>query len=281
MPLPVYRLRRWLAVIAVLFSAVVAGMYIYARLRQHSVLKGFPGRISYDIKQTASGFQFSKSQAGRTVFTIRAKEVKEFKLNGRAELHDVTIILYGSDTSRFDQIYGENFTFDPKSGNITAKGGVQIDLQANPAGVSAPDQATPKELKNPIHLTTSDLVFNRDSGDASTNSRVDFQTPQATGWAVGVQYSAKGKTLTLASQIHVTLSGQDAASIFAAHGTITRDPREVILDHARMERESGTLQSDQATFFLGTENEVERVVATGNVNAESAGATRRSNDRPR
>ena len=270
MPLPVYRLRRWLAVIAVLFSAVVAGMYIYARLRQHSVLKGFPGRISYDIKQTASGFQFSKSQAGRTVFTIRAKEVKEFKLNGRAELHDVTIILYGSDTSRFDQIYGENFTFDPKSGNITAKGGVQIDLQANPAGVSAPDQATPKELKNPIHLTTSDLVFNRDSGDASTNSRVDFQTPQATGWAVGVQYSAKSKTLTLASQIHVTLSGQDAASIFAAHGTITRDPREVILDHARMERESGTLQSDQATFFLGTENEVERVVATGNVNAESA-----------
>ena len=269
MPLPVYRLRRWLAVIAVLFSAVVAGMYIYARLRQHSVLKGFPGRISYDIKQTASGFQFSKSQAGRTVFTIRAKEVKEFKLNGRAELHDVTIILYGSDTSRFDQIYGENFTFDPKSGNITAKGGVQIDLQANPAGVSAPDQATPKELKNPIHLTTSDLVFNRDSGDASTNSRVDFQTPQATGWAVGVQYSAKSKTLTLASQIHVTLSGQDAASIFAAHGTITRDPREVILDHARMERESGTLQSDQATFFLGTENEVERIVATGNVNAES------------
>jgi lipopolysaccharide export system protein LptA len=269
MPLPVYRLRRWLAVIAVLFSAVVAGMYIYARLRQHSVLKGFPGKISYDIKQTASGFQFSKSQAGRTVFTIRAKDVKEFKLNGRAELHDVTIILYGSDTSRFDQIYGDDFTFDPKSGNVTAKGEVQIDLQANPTGVTSPDQAAPKELKNPIHLTTSDLVFNRDSGDASTDSRVDFRTAQATGWAVGVQYSAKSKTLTLASQIHVTLTGQDAASIFAAHGIITRDPREVVLDHARMERESGTLQSDQATFFLGPANEVERIVATGNVNAES------------
>ena len=60
MPLPVYRLRRWLAVIAVLFSAVVAGTYIYARLRQHSVLKGFPGKISYDIKQTASGFPIFK-----------------------------------------------------------------------------------------------------------------------------------------------------------------------------------------------------------------------------
>jgi len=269
MPLPVYRLRRWLAVIAVLFSAVVAGMYLYARLRQHSVLKSFPGKISYDIKQTASGFQFSKSEAGRTVFTIQAKNVKEFKLNGRAELHDVSIILYGRDTSRFDQIYGDDFTFDPKSGDVVARGEVQIDLEANPSGVTAPDQTTPKELKNPIHLKTSDLVFNRDSGDAFTNARVDFRTPQATGWAVGVRYSAKSATLTLASQIHITLSGQDAASIFAAHGTITREPREIVLDHALMKRETGTLESDQATFFLGPENQVQRVLAAGNVNAES------------
>jgi lipopolysaccharide export system protein LptA len=269
MPLPIYRLRRWLAVIAVLFTAVVAGMYFYARLRQHSVLKGFPGKIAYDIKQTASGFQFSKSESGRTVFTIRAKDVKEFKLNGRADLHDVSIILYGRDTSRFDQIYGDDFTFDPQSGNVTAKGEVQIDLQANPTGGTAPDQAAPKELKNPIHLKTSDLIFNRNSGDASTDARVDFRTPQATGWAVGVQYSAKTKTLTFASQVHVTLSGQDDATLFATHGIITHDPREVVLDHPRLVREGGTLQSDQATFFLGPENEVQRVLANGNVTAET------------
>jgi lipopolysaccharide export system protein LptA len=270
MPLPVYRLRRWLAVIAVLFTAVVAGMYLYARLRQRSVLKGFPGKISYDIKQTASGFQFSKSEAGRTMFTIRAKNVKEFKMNGRAELHDVTIILYGRDTSRFDQIYGDDFTFDPKSGNVTAKGEVQIDLEANPSGAGAPDQTAPNDLKNPIHLKTSNLVFNRDSGDAFTEDRVDFSTPQAAGWAVGVRYAAKSATLTLDSQIHITVNGQDAATLFAEHASITREPREVILDHPVMKRESGTLQSEQATFFLGPENEVQRVLATGDVNAESA-----------
>jgi lipopolysaccharide export system protein LptA len=236
-----------LAAIAVLFTAVVAGMYFYARLREHSVLKGLPGKIAYDIKQTASGFQFSKSESGRTVFTIRAKDVKEFKLNGRADLHDVSIILYGRDTSRFDQIYGDDFTFDPKSGNVIAKGEVQIDLQANPTGSTAPDQATPKELKNVMHLTTSDLTFNRDSGDASTDARVDFHTPQAAGWAVGVRYSAKNKTLILDSQIHVTLSGQDAATLSAAHGTITREPREIVLDHPLMKRPSGTLRSEQAT----------------------------------
>src|ERR1700728_4827937 len=260
MPLPIYRLRRWLVAITLLFTAVVAGMYLYARLRQRSVLKGFPGKIGYDIKQTASGFQFSKSESGRTVFTIHAKDVKEFKLNGHAELHDVSIILYGRDTSRFDQIYG---------GNFTAHGEVQIDLQANPTGGAAPDQATPKELKNPIHLKTRDMIFNRDSGDASTDARVDFRTPQATGWAVGVHYSAKMGALTLATQVHVTLSGPDAAMLYATHGVFTRDPHEIVLDNPRMERRSGTLQSDEATFFLGPENEVQRVLAVGNVNAES------------
>jgi lipopolysaccharide export system protein LptA len=270
MPLLTYRLRRWLVVIAVLFIAVIAGMYLYARLRQLSVLKAFPGKIGIDIKQTANGFQFSKSEAGRTVFSIRAKSVKEFKLNGHAELHDVSIILYGRDTSRFDQIYGEDFTYDQKSGDVTARGDVQIDLEANPSGVSSPDQATPKELKNPIHLKTSDLVFNQNSGNASTDARVDFSTPQASGWAVGVQYTAKSNTLTLSSQIHVTLSGEHAASLFASHGTITREPREVVLDNPRLDRQGGTLQAAQATFFLTADNQVERVLASGNVNATSA-----------
>jgi lipopolysaccharide export system protein LptA len=269
MPLPIYRLRRWLVAITLLFTAVIAGMYLYARLRQRSVLKGFPGKIGYDIKQTASGFQFSKSESGRTVFTIHAKDVKEFKLNGHAELHDVSIILYGRDTSRFDQIYGDNFTYDPQSGNVTAHGEVQIDLQANPTGGDAPDQATPRELKNPIHLKTRDMIFNRDSGDASTDARVDFRTPQATGWAVGVHYSAKMGALTLATQVHVTLSGPDAAMLYANHGLFTRDPHEIVLDNPRMERQAKTLQSDQATFFLGPENEVQRVLAIGNVNAET------------
>ena len=270
MALPVYRLRRWLVVIAVLFITVIAGMYLYARLRQLSVLKAFPGKIGIDLKQTASGFQYSNSESGRTVFTIRAKSFKEFKLNGRADLHDVNIILYGRDTSRFDQIYGDDFTYDQKSGDVTARGDVQIDLEANPSGVSSPDQATPKELKNPIHLKTSDLVFNQNSGSASTDARVDFSTPQASGWAVGVQYTAKDGTLTLSSQIHVTLSGEHAATLFASHGKITRDPREVVLDNPRLDRQGGTLQAEEATFFLTADNQVERVLASGNVNATSA-----------
>lgn len=210
MPLPIYRLRRWLAVIAVLFTATVSGMYFYARLRQRNVLKEIPNKLGIDIKQTANGYQFSKSDGKRTLFTVQAGSLKQFQLDGSAELRHVSVILYGRDSSRFDQIYGDDFSYDKKSGNITAHGDVQIDLESNPSGGTGPDQGTPRELKNPIHLETTDLIFNQDSGDAVTSARVDFRTPQATGWAVGVQYSSKSNTLTLFSQIHVTLGGPQA-----------------------------------------------------------------------
>jgi lipopolysaccharide export system protein LptA len=271
MPLPIYRLRRWLAAIAVLFIAVVAGMYFYARVRLRDVLKEVPNKIGIDIKQTANGFRFSKSDGKRTLFTIQAGTLTQFQVDGSAELHNVSIVLYGRDSSRFDQIYGDDFTYDKKSGNVTAHGEVQIDLEANPPGVTGPDQETPKELKNPIHLKTKDLAFNQASGDASTNARVDFRTPQATGWAVGAQYAAKTNTLTLDSQVHVTLGGEGAATLFATHGRFTKDPHEIVLDHPLLHRDSGTVQAEQATFFLGADNNVERVLATGGVNAESTG----------
>ena len=140
---------------------------------------------------------------------------------------------------------------------------------ANPAGLASPDQATPKELKNPIHLKTRDLVFNKDSGNAMSAARIEFRTPQATGWAVGVKYAGKTNTLTLSSQIHVVISGPNAAVIEADHGIITNDPREITLNHPHLRREDGTVQADQAVFYLGPENQVERIVATGNVTTQT------------
>src|SRR5215831_14292796 len=249
MPLPIYRLRRLLALTAVLLTLMVAGMYFYARSRAKNVLNSIPGKIGIDIKQTASGFQFSKSDGKRTLFTVQASNLKEFKLNGNAELHNVSIVLYGRDASRYDQIYGDDFAYNQKTGDVTAKGEVQIDLVANPAGLGSPDQSAPRELKNPIHLKTRDLVFNKDSGNAWTNARVEFRTPQASGWAVGVMYAGKTNTLTLASQIHIELSGPEASVLEAKRGIITNDPREIVLQEAQLRRASGTVGAKEATFY--------------------------------
>ena len=268
MPLPIYRLRRLLAATAILLTAVVMGMYLYARLRTRDVRKDVPHKLGIEISKTANGFQISKSDGKRTLFTVQASDVTEFKLNGHAELHNVNIILYGHDSTRFDQIYGDDFSYDQKSGDITAKGDVQIDLVANPAGLTGPDQSAPKAVKNPIHLKTRDLVFNKDSGNATTDARVDFSTPQATGWAVGAKYGGKDNVLTLASQVHVTLNGPNPDVIEAEHGIITTEPREVVLDHPHLDHEGGMVDSDRAVFHLGPDNSVQNVLATGHVTAE-------------
>ena len=268
MPLPVYHLRRWLVVIAVVCTVVVAGMYLRVRLHQLSVLRGIPGKIGIDIKQTATGFQFSKSDGKRTLFTIEASDLKEFKLNGRTELHNVSIVLYGRDSARFDRIYGDDFTYDPNSGDITAKGEVQIDLEANPAGRTNPDQSVPKELRSPIHLKTRDLVFNRESGNATTAAQVEFRTPQAAGSAVGVLYAGKANTLTLASQVRVEISGDAPSTIEASSGLITGEPRVVLLEHPNLLRGDETMQADQAKLFLTPDNNVDRILAAGNVHAQ-------------
>src|SRR5580658_612062 len=269
MPLQIYRLRRVLAATAVLLTLFVAGMYFYARSRATNVLRQIPGKMGIDIRQTANGYQYSQSNGKRTLFTVQASNVKEFKLNGNAELHNVSIVLYGRDSSRFDQIYGDDFAFNQKTGDIIAKGEVQIDLVANPSGVASPDQSTPKELKNPIHLKTRDLVFNKDTGNAATDARVEFRTPQATGWAVGVTYAGKTNTLTMSSQVHVLMNGPDAEVIEAEHGVITHDPHEVVLEHPHVNRGDGTLQADHAVLYLGPENQVERILATGDVTTET------------
>ena len=270
MPLTIYRLRRLLAATAITLSLVVTGMYLYARMRVRDVRRDV-SKLPYEISQTANGFQISKSDGKRTLFKVQAADVKQFKLNGNAELHKVNIVLYGRDSSRFDRIYGDDFSYNQKTGDVTAKGEVQIDLVANPAGLSGPDQSAPKELKNPIHLKTSDLVFNKDTGNASTDARVEFQTGQASGWAIGAQYAGRSNVLTLSSQIHLTVNGPHAAVIRAEHGVITSDPHQIVLDRPHLDREAGSMESDRAVFYLNSDNHVERVVATGNVKTEAQG----------
>src|SRR5271165_833480 len=178
MPLSISRLRRWFAVAAVFVCLVVAGTYFYARHRVQNALKQVPGKIGINIQQSAQGFTVSTSHDGRTLVKLQASKAVQFKQSGQIELHDVTITLYGRDSSRFDQVYGQDFEYDQQSGDVTSVGEVSIDLQANPQGLLNPDQTPPKELKDPLHLRTTGLVFNQKTGNARTSAEVDFSVPE-------------------------------------------------------------------------------------------------------
>jgi len=271
MALPFSRLRRWFALGAILMIATVAGMYFYARWRVHKVVHDIPAKIGLDIQQTAEGFSISKSAEGRTLFTVSASKAVQFKGGGRAELHNVKIVIYGKDAGRFDRITGDDFEYDPASGDVSAKGTVLIDLEANPEGMQHSDQTAPQQTKDPIHLETNGLVFNRNTGNASATGKIVFQTPQASGSAVGIDYVAKTGTMTLLSSVALDVSRPQPLRLNAGRGVISKQPRQVVLTAVRLTRERQELQSDQATFFLRGDNTVDRILAEGDVRSEFHG----------
>ena len=270
-PVSIPHLRRWFATAAVGLLLIVAAVYFYARHQVRNALKDVPGKIGVEVQQSARGFSISRSEQGRTLFKIQASKAVQFKQGGRAELRDVTITLYGRDSSRFDQIYGSDFEYDPQSGDVVGKGEVQMDLEANPEGLIRPDQATPKELKNPIHLRTTNLSFNQKTGNAFTREKVDFSIPEANGSAMGIHYVANTTILTLESQVAVAFHGATSGNLTAIKGTITKNPRVITLDVPRLQTGSRRASADGATLFLRPDNTLERVLASGNVHLESAG----------
>ncbi len=249
----------------------VAGMYFYARWRVSKAVHDIPAKIGLDIQQTAEGFSISNSREGRTQFTVSASKAVQFKEGGRAELHNVKIVIYGKDASRFDRITGDDFEFDRVSGNVSAKGTVLIDLEANPEGMLHSDQTPPEQTKQPIHLETNGLVFNSKTGDASATGKVTFQTPQASGSAVGIQYVAKTGTMNLLSAVAMTVSRPQPVHLDADHGVITKQPRLVVLTGVHMTREGQQMESDSATFFLREDNTVDHILAEGDVRSELRG----------
>ena len=273
MALPVSRLRRWLAAVAILMVAIVAGMYLYARWRVRNAVHEVPQKIGIDIQQTAQGFSISRSEEGRTLFRVDASKAVKFKKGGVTELHDVRIVVYGKDASRFDRIVGDDFEFDPASGNVTAKGTVKIDLEGNPQGLEHPDQAPPEEMKNPIHVEASGLTFNSKTGNGSASGRVEFQTPQASGSALGIDYVSKTGTMTLRSDIVMDVSSSQSVRLNADRAVITKNPRQIVLNRPRMAHDERRLRSDRATLFLRADNTVDHIEAEGDVESEIHGAS--------
>ena len=269
----VAQVRKGLVWSAVALLAVVTISYYIARSRVKPQLHTLPTQLGIDIQQTSEGFSLSKSEGGRTIYTIRASKAVQFKQGGHADLKNVHIVVYGKSHDRYDQIYGDEFTYNPESGDVQSIGEVHIDLQGYAEGPSKPDQAPPDELKNPIHVTTSSVTFNQKTGKAHTDGDVQFRTLQASGTARGADYDSQTNQLQLKSDVHFVTTGDNAADIFGSSGSIQKDPRQAVLLDAKIYEPNRTLTTDKLTMFFEPDNSIRHAQAEGNVNVEVRGPT--------
>ncbi|MBZ5533788.1 MAG: LPS export ABC transporter periplasmic protein LptC [Acidobacteriia bacterium] len=265
------KLRRLFAAGAVIAVLVAAGFYVRGILKSGHGVQRPVTNLPANTAESAEGFTFAQSEGGKTLFTVHASRFLRYKDSGRGELHDVSIVIYGRDEDRSDHIYGSLFVFDPASGDISAEGEVQIDLDANTKVVAQPNQAATRETQNLIHVKTRGLTFNRNSGIAQTKEKIEFRVPEAGGSAMGATYDSHSSVLTLKSAVKIDTTDKQKASITGQSATISKEPRNIVLHGARIDQPPRLLLADKITVVLTQDNTVERILGSGHVRSSVGG----------
>src|SRR6185312_4204109 len=258
MRITVVRLRRGILIAGGLLAAILIGFLLYAHYRLRHIARDLPARLGVNIQQTASGYTYSQSSKGHTLYTIHASKLIEYKKGGNATLHDVAITLYGPEGSnRVDKIYGSDFAFDPKQGIVRAQGIVSIDLQ----GFGGADHGA----KNTIHVKTSGLVFSQKTGQADTSEHTEFAFPQASGSSLGAHYNSKTGVLVLDHDVNLTSSGAKPVVMHASHAEVVRSSMQAFLLNPRTEYESENGSADSAIVGFRDNGSASSINAEGHV----------------
>ncbi|MBZ5491422.1 MAG: LPS export ABC transporter periplasmic protein LptC [Acidobacteriia bacterium] len=265
------RLRKVFAGGAVMVFVIALGFYLRGFFKPQDKIPDMPKNIPSGVEKSATGFNLSKSEGGKTLFTIHAASVQQYKEGGRAALHDVSITVFGRNQDRSDQIYGADFGYDPVAKVVSAEGEVRIDLEAV-SSAATPAGGPAAETKNLIHVKTSGLTFSENTGIAQTKAAIEFRVPEGNGSAVGATYDSHGGVLTLKSAVRITSTGPRKATITGQSATITKNPSRIVMQSAKVEEQQRVISADKVTVFMSDDNNIERVVGSGNLHASSTGA---------
>jgi len=256
------RYARWAAWAAAAIVLVVAGVYAQRAIRAARVRKNAPPSIPESVQQQSAEFSYVGTDQGRALFTIRASHATQYKDQNRALLQDVWITIYGHDGSRNDNIHTRECNYEPSTGNVVCEGDVQIDLaSATPASGKPGDKS--------LQVTTRNLSFNRETGDATTTAPVQFRFPQGEGRSDGMIYSSQKEIVHLTHNVQLDLAASDKSGglpVTATGGSmeISRNDRMVELDAPANVRQGGrALSADKISIELDADFRARHAIARG------------------
>jgi lipopolysaccharide export system protein LptA len=193
------RYARWAATAAILLTVTVVAVYFYRGWQASRARQDVPPVVPEPVKQRSTEFSFSKVEGDRTLFTVRASQSTQYKEGEAYELHDVRITMYGRAGKRFDNIYTASCKYQPQTGRISCGGEVQIDMESA-------EEARRQPGARLIQLRTSNIFFDRETGQARTEQPVEFRFPYGQGRGVGVTYSTRDARVELHRDVELTLN---------------------------------------------------------------------------
>jgi lipopolysaccharide export system protein LptA len=258
---------------------IALGVFLaVGRFRSPFSRRDIPRRLGIDIQQEANGVTYTQAHGGHTLFKIHASRVVQLK-NDHALLHDVQIDLYGGDGSRVDQISGSEFEYDQKSGMATAAGPVEIMLMQPGVAPAVAPKANPQQTagtmgdkktlastaaKSEIHVETSGLTFDRQTGIVTTAQRVNFSMAQGSGSSMGATYDSQSGFLSLNHAVELTTRrGSETVVIHASLADFDRDSDVCDLNAATADYRGGRATAAVAKILFRQDGTAQRLYAMG------------------
>lgn len=259
------RYARWSAIVAGLIVAAVIGIYAERALREAHARREEPKPVPVTVQQQSGQFSFSKDEQNHRIFTVRASQATRYKDRNLAMLEDVWITIYGRDGSRNDNIHTHECSYELDTGLVHCDGEVQIDMQS--AGAAAAKPAQP--LPNSLQIKTSNLSFNRETGEASTPAAVEFRFPSGQGQGAGATFSAHDQIVRVERDVQLAISGSDQTGGIPVNlaGTsleMRRNDRMVMLNGpVTVKQGFRQLSADRIVIDLDENYRAQRLLAEG------------------
>jgi lipopolysaccharide export system protein LptA len=278
MRLTIERLRTMVLLAGILLVVALGIFLAIGRWRSPFNRRDLPKKLGIDIQQEANGFTHAEFRSGRAMFKITASKVEQLK-DDRFRLHIVKIEMYGIENAGTDRIEGNEFEYDQKTGIAEAAGPVEITLTRpgkganDPSGTAPAAQANSDKPKNAIdemhshsseiHVRTSGLSFDQNSGVASTSQRVDFDVTQGSGSAVGASYDSQNGRLVLNREVVLnTMRGAEPVVLHAQHGAFEQGDQLCRLNSAVATYHDGEARAEFATIRFREDGSAEQLDAS-------------------
>ncbi len=278
------RYARWSALMALLLAAGVGAVYAHRLWQERLERRSTPAKVPASVEDQASGFSFSKVNGDKTLFTVRASRATEFRGGGGDRLDDVWITMYGPNGTRSDNMHTQACDYTEATQTIVCAGAVKIDLAS--ASAMNPQSATAKapQAENPnsgaadpsanIHVQTSHVSFNRQTGLATTDQPVEVHFPQGDGQAVGALYDSVQGQWSLEHDVKLTLrsfpatgephtSKEQPVDVSAASLSYTDDNMMHLAGPVEVRGSDSDLTAGKLDIALDQEFHARRVVASG------------------
>jgi lipopolysaccharide export system protein LptA len=254
--LTIERIRTLVLLAGALLLVALGVFLVSAKWKNLLIRHDIPHRLAKDIQQEANGFTFVHAFGAHSQYKIHASKEVQLKDN-RILLHEVRIELYGEDGKRVDQIDGDAFEYDQKSGLAMAEGPVEMVLTQ--PGAAQKSNAAARQ----IHVKTSGVTFDRDTGLVTTAQRVDFSMMQGSGSAIGAIYDSQNGYLTLDKSVELTtLRSGDAVVVHAQHAEFSRGAETCWMRTATAESRGSQAQAAQVKILFREDGSASRLEAT-------------------